>query len=312
MERIVKCGKFSPAQTRILNYCHLFLGAMTLSDLTTANGKYLDQSKVAGRPSLLGSTTTCLKIHQEPPSEAEWRVWKRANRLWSTSDGKMSQPLGPWLRRVHECRIACAAYEYNECIAIKSGPEYAICKPRQDGYFKPTGQTITVKRMPSSSLPVEVEEYGDHAWKLVKRTLLQAIPQVPFPETFSDYTIPAWEVDLLRHTVLFVDPRMTCFSLQPQFFAGCDGSAKFGNQGAYGWTISTHLEERAATGMGPSRGAVVNSYCAECSGLLSILRFLIRLAEFSAMYEPWCGVIGTDSNSMLDRLFVKDSGGSTN
>jgi hypothetical protein len=23
---------------------------------------------------------------------------------------------------------------------------------------------------------------------------------------------------------------MTCFSLQPQFFAGCDGSAKYGNQ----------------------------------------------------------------------------------
>jgi hypothetical protein len=158
-----------------------------------------------------------------------------------------------------------------------------ICKPRHDGYFEPTTRTTAVKLMPSSAVPVEVEEYGEDAWKLVKRTLVQKPSNVPFPAAFSEYvdTLPAWEIDLLRHTVLFVDPRMTCFSLQPQFFAGCDGSAKFGTDGAYGWTISTYLKERAATGMGPSRGAVVDSYRAECSGLLSILRFLIRLAEFS-------------------------------
>jgi hypothetical protein len=50
----------------------------------------------------------------------------------------------------------------------------------------------------------------------------------------------------------------------------------------------------------------MDSYRAECSGMLSFLRFLIRLAEFTAMYEPWCGVIGTDSQSMTDRLFQRD------
>ena len=224
----------------------------------------------------------------------------------------MLKPLGPWLRRVQDCRISCSAYGYTEFIAIKSASEYAVCKPRQDGYFEPTGRTITVNIMPSSAVLVEVEEYGDDAWKLVKRTQVQMPSNLPFPATFSEYvdTLPAWEVDLLHHTVLFVDPKMTCFSLQPQFFAGCDGSAKFGTEGAYGWTICTHIEERAVTGMGPSRGAVVDSHRAECSGLLSILRFLIRLAEFSTMYDPWCGVIGTDGKSMLDRLFTKDSGSS--
>ena len=81
MERVVQSNQFTPAQTRTLNYCCLYLGALTLSDLTTTTGRYLDQAKVAGRPSLLGTTTTWLKIHQESPSESEWRVWKRANRL---------------------------------------------------------------------------------------------------------------------------------------------------------------------------------------------------------------------------------------
>ena len=189
----------------------------------------------------------------------------------------MIKPLGPWLQSLHDSSIQCAAYGYQDCIAIRSGTEYAICQQRADGYFQPTGRTVTVKSMPTSAVPVDVEEYGDQDWKLLKRTQVLARPNTVFPQSFPEYidSLPALEVDLLRHTDLFVDPRMTCFSLLPQFFAGCDGSAKFGTHGAYGWTISTHLEERAATGMGPSRGASIDSYRAECSGLLSILRFLI-------------------------------------
>ena len=176
-----------------------------------------------------------------------------------------------------------------------------------DGTFEPNSRTVTVKNLPRSAVPVDVEEFGDTAWKLLKRTSILSPTPAPAAATFPEFidSLPPWEVDLLRHTVLFVDPRMTCFSLQPQFFAGWDGSAKFGNQGAFGWSVSTHLEERAASGMGPSRGKVMDSYRAECSGLLSILRFLIRLAEFSDVFDDWSGVIGTDSQSMLDKLFCK-------
>ena len=309
MDRIVHSHQFTPAQIRTLNYCRLYLGALTLSDLTTTTGRYLDQAKVAGRPSLMGSTSSWLKVHQESPSEAEWRVWKRANRLWSTAEGKMIQPLGPWLRRVRECRIHCAAYSYNNSLAVRSGAEYELCTMRTDGQYDPTGRTVTVNMMPTYAVPADVEEYRDDAWKLLKRTVMVTPSPRPLASTFPEFidSLPPWEVDLLRHSTLFVDPRMTCFSLEPQFFAGCDGSAKYGTQGAYGWSLCTCREERAATGMGPSRGAVMDSYRAECSGLLSILRFLIRLAEFTARFEPWAGVIGTDSQSMLDRLFIKTS-----
>lgn len=148
MDRLVHSHQFSPAQTRTLNYCRLYLGALTLSDLTTTTGRYLDQAKVAGRPSLMGTTTQWLRVNQESPSEAEWRVWKRANRLWSTADGKMIQPLGPWLRKVGECRIQCAAYRFGNYLAVKSGTAYELCTMRTDGQFDPTGRTITVKRCP--------------------------------------------------------------------------------------------------------------------------------------------------------------------
>jgi hypothetical protein len=181
MERIVKSGKFSPAQIRTANYCRLFLGAVTLSDLTTTTGKYLDQAKVTGRPSLLGTTMKWLTVHQESPSKSEWRVWKRANRLWSTAEGNMIQPLGPWLQSVQDSSIQCAAYGYQECIAIRSGTEYAICQKSADGYFQPTERTVTVKLV-----PVGVEEYGDQDWKLLKRTQVLARPHAAFPSHFPN------------------------------------------------------------------------------------------------------------------------------
>jgi hypothetical protein len=39
--------------------------------------------------------------------------------------------------------------------------------------------------------------------------------------------------------------------------------------------------------------------------MLAIMRFLIRLAEYTDMFGDWIGTIGTDSKSLLDRLFEK-------
>ncbi|KAI2498549.1 hypothetical protein MHU86_15945 [Fragilaria crotonensis] len=134
----------------------------------------------------------------------------------------------------------------------------------------------------------------------------------PLPvATFDDYVqqLDAWEVDLLRHTDLFVDPYTACLELHQGFEAGSDGSEKYGTDGSFGWMISTSQGERVATGMGPSRGYVMDSYRAECSGMLSILRFLLRLSEYTNMIEPWDGTIGTDSQSMLDTIFGRDRDG---
>ena len=51
----------------------------------------------------------------------------------------------------------------------------------------------------------------------------------------------------------------------------------------------------------------MDSYRAECTGMLSLLRFLVRVAEYTNQEFPWRGLIGTDSQSMLDRVY--DPGG---
>jgi hypothetical protein len=59
--------------------------------------------------------------------------------------------------------------------------------------------------------------------------------------------------------------------------------------------------------MGPASGRKPTSYRAEAYGLLSLLRFLIRLREFSHMHEEWSGEIATDSKSVLDTLNEGDT-----
>ena len=51
----------------------------------------------------------------------------------------------------------------------------------------------------------------------------------------------------------------------------------------------------------------MDSYRAECSGMLSCLRFLIRLGEYTHRTDEWTGIIGTDSRSMLEKLFGKQN-----
>jgi hypothetical protein len=55
MDWIVQSNKFTDKEVVRLNYCRLFLNAVTLSDLTVTNGKYLDNGKLKGAPSLSSS-----------------------------------------------------------------------------------------------------------------------------------------------------------------------------------------------------------------------------------------------------------------
>ena len=58
--------------------------------------------------------------------------------------------------------------------------------------------------------------------------------------------------------------------------------------------------------MGPASGSKPTSYRAKAYGMLSLLRFLIRIKEYTSMHFHWNGVIATDSQSLLDTLNAVD------
>ena len=91
MDLIIQSNAFQPVQIRMLNYCRLYLGAVTQSDLTTTNGTYLDNAKLHGHISRMSNKTRWLKIHQARPTETQWRLWRKANLIWSSKKGRLHQ-----------------------------------------------------------------------------------------------------------------------------------------------------------------------------------------------------------------------------
>ena len=307
MEWIVQSDRFKDKEIIRLNYCRLFLNAITLSDLSDTIGTSLDLGKLNGAPSLVSSKSRWMAVQQDKPSEAEWRLWKKANEIWSTEEGKLRQPLGNWLHELQQRRIQHFAYRSHSTLFIRTQYGYIKCRSCRFNCYKETSTTSTPECIPQRAEPVEVVMAGQQEWMIKHSTKVFPITihrqqQVASFEDFLS-TLQAWEYDLLRYSILFMDAFTISNDLSEVFVAGSDGSEKYGTDGAFGWMISNDSGERSAAGMGPSRGWKMDSYRAECSGLLSLLRFLIRLGEYTFKVDNWIGTIGTDSLSMLEKLF---------
>jgi hypothetical protein len=71
--------------------------------------------------------------------------------------------------------------------------------------------------------------------------------------------------------------------------------------GAYGWCLSSADGTRLATGMGPAQGMKPSSYRAEGYGMLSLLRFIIRLFEYYGT-APRCSQLYSDNMALIQRI----------
>ena len=101
MDAILESNLFTASEIRCLNYCRLFLKAETIADLTQVNGRALDPHKLQGAFSLMSSVNNANFIHQERPAALEWKLWRRANRIWSTPDGTLHRRLGDYTVAIH-------------------------------------------------------------------------------------------------------------------------------------------------------------------------------------------------------------------
>jgi hypothetical protein len=201
------------------------------------------------------------------------------------------------------------AYRSHRTLFIRSQYGYIKCRRSSKiGHYRETGTTTLQDLIPTQAEPVEAAMTGQHGeWivtHITKMSSILAQKDCPFA-SFDEFllTLDVWEYDLLRHSILFADAFTISDDLSMLFLAGSDGSKKYGTDGAFGWMLSNESGERSAAGMGPSRGWMMDSYRAECSGMLSILRFLIRLGEYTFRVNNWRGAIRTNSWSMLEKLF---------
>jgi hypothetical protein len=305
MDLIMNARRFSNAEIRKLNYCRLYLQVVTLADVTKPNGVELDPNLLRGYPSLMSSKSTLLSVNQDRPSEKEWMLWRKANLIWSSPDGTLLRPLGNWTRRVQDQRQSHFAYVHRSVLYVREvDTTYRKYRTHGESHYRQSSwRQYTIHQIAPQACPVEVSLLENGRWKLEGVAHKVVLPQERLPSiinTFSQYvqTLTSWEIELLNHVRMELDPCALCVALESGFRAVSDGSVRRVTHGAFGWALSSGSGTRLAYGMGPASGHKPTSYRAEAYGLLSLLRFLIRLREFSHMHEEWSGEIATDSKSV--------------
>jgi len=92
--------KLSQHDLKKLNECRLFLQVITLSDIASADGRYIVPevkagSKIQFRESILTWPT------QGRPGPASWRLW-RQSLSYLEERGRLITPLGPWISQPHQ------------------------------------------------------------------------------------------------------------------------------------------------------------------------------------------------------------------
>jgi hypothetical protein len=88
----------APSEVTRFNYCRLYLRVQRLSDLASADGRFIDPRWLHNDPAPLSSSLQW--PHQGKPGHIGWRLWRRLLRTAFCSSGswRLRHPLGPWVK----------------------------------------------------------------------------------------------------------------------------------------------------------------------------------------------------------------------
>jgi hypothetical protein len=143
------------------------------------------------------------------------------------------------------------------------GQAYTLCcRPiPQPHVFQFSKVTIPYESLPLDSQPVEVSPTDIVEWWQVHTVQRPPIPlshQMPITVTFADYvdTLAPWEIDLIRHTTIHVDPYTLCDAMTPGLKGGSE--VRYHTEGLFGCVINTKHGERVSTRNGTRKRPPTN------------------------------------------------------
>ena len=329
MDHAIRSNMFSTAQLRRINLCRLHLQVHTVSDISTACGRFLlpqalHHNKHKGK--FIHPFPTCLRIqgvHQPAPQcNHSWALWRKACNLLCANKQtrKLHQPLGKWI--VPYTTIRHLNYLYSP-----SHDKLYLWRPQPNPEdATPVGQWLKFRRShlpfrfqsqssilegppPLDSFPVSA--YDDHPTTkrvIIQSSLRKETPQAQPSEvhTLNSFlsTLSVMEKALLETVEILTDdtfPDLINNWQNSTLKAASDGSVKH-NSGSFGWIISDDEGNRLVQCKGRAVGYPMTSYRAEAFGLWSILLFLTRTrALFNIPYSEYI-TIYCDNDALVEMV----------
>ena len=302
--------KISPKQLSTINYCRLYLQAVTTSDLALPCGRKLDKAFFKGDRSVTSSSTKWLHVNQDRPHGKAWRLWTKF--MTHVSQRLNNKPLGNWTLPADELRREWPAYldEVKQYLFVRTCDGYKVYTKSGPLQFAATDSTAPCPT--PTSYPVKaIANLGD-TWTLLHRDSLLSSTPVSFdPSSFESFvsTMEDWEKPLLSTidwssgpfeiAQTFDDIVQTGRQLELTVVG--DGSVSKGSM-SFGWAIAIKRGPILVQGSGPAFGAKDSSFRAEGYALLSVSRFLLRLAHFCEIHTPWDLSMFSDNKGLVSSV----------
>ncbi len=313
MDLVLQSNNFDPKEIRLINYCRMYLQAVTMADLCLADGVSLDPALLSGHPAPTSSVSKWIHINQARPSEPSWRLWRQACSLWSMNN-KLHFPLGPWIQPGDKLRRTWPYYYDTQDgdLYIRQPLGYHRCVAIDPIRFS---QVSNIKWQPTpTSIPVHarLSIHGD-SWLPQLPANIRSVQSNPatIASTFAEYiqTLEEWEKELFADLTMHVDcydfiqrvETQTQRNTEVQLLTMSDGSDESGKM-TFGWIMSLPDGYRLARCSGPAYGPFGTSFRAEGYGFLSVSRFLLRLHKFCNIQPTWRVQLMTDNLGLLTRV----------
>ena len=304
---------FTASQLDAINRCRLYLQLMTVSDVTTACGRFLTREARIGyyektRPHYYRWP------QQQRPTDDDWQWWEAAMSMLVSTDNELVEPLGPWTdsdttwtwfvspseERLYQREEGKWIY-YSKIRSLRR---------RSLPTFERQGEST---EFPMDAVRATVAQYGDqHARLLAMATrstlylatvdsnpsLRQAIEGLSADQKWSMQEVE-WSADGGQ-------------ALVDAIANGCaiavsDGSFK-DEYGTAGWTIRGDTDDVFITGSNitPGDGQYQSAYRSELSGLYGIV---VAVEVLCRVFNITDGsiTVACDGESALDYAFDWDN-----
>ena len=305
MDHVLASGQFTDAAIKQVNYCRLYLQAITISDISAASGHRLLDGVTRGTECTWGSRTVWHHTNQTKPSVASWKVWERALNLFSTKS-VLHLPLLHWLLPPSDQRrVWPSYYDPDSDVLILSNDGVYTTHLRCCNTFDHDSTGI-IPSLPSGSYAVALDKTFS-GWR-VQHYLTTCAPAVPIPDPFDNSfltyisKLEPWDNTLLQHIQFVVPPEEVFTILTSTDFRACSDGSALARQGTYGWALATADRNRLAFGAGPVDGHDPQSFRSEGQGMLSVVRLLFHLRQWQSSSATFTGILATDNSGLLDRV----------
>ena len=246
MDHVLGSKMFQPTEIRQINYCRLYLQAVTVSDISTASGSQLFCGIHKGSTTGITSTTTWHHTVQKTPDTSSWKLWKKALAIFSTN-GILHNPLYEWLDPPTQQRRKWTAYfdPQTNYLLFPCDEQYTVHFRCNQIYGIEPGATQTT--LSEKSYPVDIRRTFD-GWRIAKYSKILPPPPTPLSTTFHEYcsNLEPWESNLLTNASLNFPPEEIMLYLSTQAFRACSDGSAVSLQGTFGWVLALPDKTRLA------------------------------------------------------------------